>query len=70
VLENASVTLFLYVLEIVASVAVRRIPLAHVAQPAGEFGQTLAIRTLSQPVDGEVRWLGERGPSHDAQARL
>ncbi len=47
VLQNAAVSLAFDVLEIFPRLALRRISLAHVAQPAGEFRQALTVSALT-----------------------
>ena len=49
VLEHAAVPLLLDVLEVFARRALRRIVLAHVAQPAGEFREPLAVGAVADP---------------------
>ena len=59
VLEHASVSLLLDVLEVLAGHATGRILLAHVAQSAGELGELLSIGALAEPVHLEVIGLNE-----------
>ena len=54
VLEDGPVPLLLDVLQILTRGAIGRILLAHVAKPAGELGQALAIGALAQPVNLEM----------------
>src|SRR6266550_2336853 len=51
VLEHAAVSLLLDVLQIVARRPVRRVFLTHVTEPAGKFGESLAIGALAEPMD-------------------
>jgi len=54
VLQDASVSLLLDVLEIIPRRAARGILLAHVAETAGEFGELFTIGALAQPIDAEM----------------
>src|SRR5262245_27339369 len=69
-LENAPVSLLLDVLEVLASLALGGIVLAHVTQPAGEFGQSLAVGALADPGDREMLGSNERRPSQQADDGL
>ena len=65
-LENASVSLLLDILEVLARCAVGRVLLAHVAETAGKLREPLAIGALSEPADIQViglekDWAGEEG---------
>ena len=51
-------------------VAVRRIVLAHVAEPARELGQSLAVGALADPVHGQMLRRRERGTREDGDLRL
>jgi hypothetical protein len=58
-LEHASMSLLLDILEILARRPARGILLAHVTEPAGELSEALTIRAFTEPVDGEMRRLDE-----------
>jgi len=51
VLENASMSLLLDVLEVFAGFAIRRVLLTHVAETAGVLRESLSIGALSEPAD-------------------
>ena len=51
--------LLLDVLEIFARTALRRVALTHVAEPAREFRQALAIRRFAHPLHGHMSRLDE-----------
>jgi len=70
VLEDAPVPLLLDVLQIVARRAARRIVLAHVAEPARELRQSLAVGALADPVHVQVVRRGEHGAREDGDLRL
>ena len=70
VLEHAAVSLLLDVLQVLARRPARRILLAHVAEPAGELRQPLAVGALSQPVHGQVLGLRERRAREESDARF
>src|SRR6185437_10141769 len=70
VLENASVSLPLDVLDVLVSRSARRIALAHVAETSSEFGKPFAIGRLSDPIHGQVRRLGERWTREQRDGRL
>jgi hypothetical protein len=70
VLENTAVPLLLDVLEIFAGGTVRRILLAHVAQPPGKLREALAVATLPQPFHGEMFRLAEGRPGEDGDTWL
>ena len=53
-LENASMSLLLDVLEVLARRPVGRILLAHIAETACKLGQPLALGALSEPADVQV----------------
>jgi hypothetical protein len=59
VLEDRAVPLLLDVLEIVPSSTAGRILLTHVAEPPSEFGETLAIGAVTEPVNLEMIGLQE-----------
>src|SRR5262249_50160982 len=59
-LQHAAVSLLLDVLEVLAGLPLRRIVLAHVAQPAGELGELLAAGAVADPIDGKMSGRGER----------
>jgi hypothetical protein len=66
VLENASMSLLLDVLEVIARLAIRGVLLAHVAETARVFGEPLAIGALSEPTDRQMirlqkDWTREEG---------
>ena len=48
----------------------RRILLAHVAEPSGKFRQPLAIGALAEPLNGKMIGLGELRAGQDGDARL
>jgi hypothetical protein len=50
-LENAAVPLLLDVLEIIPRQAIRWVLVTHVAETAGEFGESLTIGAVSEPTD-------------------
>jgi hypothetical protein len=70
VLEDAPVSLFLDVLQIIPGCPARGIFLAHVAETAGELSQLLAVRTLAQPLDLEVIGLQKLGAREKSQDRF
>ena len=51
--------LLLDVLEVLARLALRRIVLAHVAEPAGELGEPLAVGAVADPVHRQMLRAGE-----------
>jgi hypothetical protein len=66
VLENASMSLLLDVLEVFAGFTVGRVLLAHVAETAGKLCEPLAIGALSEPTDSQMirlqkDWTREKG---------
>ena len=62
------ISLLLDVLEIVAGVALRRIFLAHVAEPTRELGETLTVGTLAEPGDRKMGRLGEDGSGQERES--
>ena len=48
----------------------RRVVLAHVAEPAGELGEALAVGGLALPLHRQVRRLEELGPGEEGDAGL
>src|SRR4051812_21366899 len=62
-LEDGAVLLAKNVPEIVRSAPARRIGLAHVAEPSGEFSQPLSVGRLTLPLDWKVLGLQELRPS-------
>ena len=65
-LENASMSLLLDVLQVIAGLAVGRVLLAHVAETAGVLRESLSIGALSEPADLQMirlqkDWAGEEG---------
>jgi len=69
-LENTPVTLLLDVLEILSRRTVRRILLAHIAEPPGKFRESLTIGAFAEPVDREMRRLVERWAREDCDSGL
>jgi hypothetical protein len=61
VLENASMSLLLDVLEVFAGFAVGRVLLAHVAETAGVLRESLPIGALSEPSDLQMIRLQKDG---------
>ena len=60
-LENASMSLLLDVLEVFAGFTIRRVLLAHVAETAGVLRESLSIGALSEPADLEMIRLQKDG---------
>ena len=60
-LQHRAVALLLDVLEVIGGGALGRVGLAHVAEPAGEFGEPLAVGRFARPLHAEVRRLDELG---------
>src|ERR1051325_2081189 len=58
VLEHGAMTLLLDIVEIIARRPLRRVVLAHVADPTREFGEALSISALADPVHRQM--LGRR----------
>jgi hypothetical protein len=61
VLENASMSLLLDVLEVFAGFAVGRVLLAHVAESAGVLRESLPIGALAEPADFQMIRLQKNG---------
>src|SRR6185437_10479790 len=59
VLQHAPVSLLLDVLQVLPRLPRRRVLLAHVAEPAGEFREPLTVGSLAHPVHGQVSGLAE-----------
>ena len=57
--QHTAVALLLDVLEIVARCATGRVPLAHVAESSGKFGQLFSVGRLTQPRYPQVLRLEE-----------
>jgi hypothetical protein len=70
VLENASVTLLLDVLEVLACRSARRIPLTHIAEATRELGQLLAVSAFAEPVDSQVVRFDEGRAREESEAWL
>ncbi len=70
VLENASVSLLLDILEVFPSRPARGILLTHVAEASRKLRESLAVSTLAEPVDWQMRRLGEGGSGENSDSRL
>jgi hypothetical protein len=68
VLQHAAVSLLLDVLEVFARSAAGRIFLAHIAQPAGKFGEPFTIAAVAEPVDRQMSGLAENRAREDCNA--
>ena len=69
-LENAPVSLLLYVLQIIPRRPAGRIFLAHVAEAASILRQPLAVSALAKPFDLEVIGLEEGRTGEKSYPRL
>jgi hypothetical protein len=54
VLEHASMSLLLDVLQVIAGLSIGRVLLAHVAETAGVLREPLPVGALSEPADFQV----------------
>src|SRR5438034_204053 len=69
VLQHRAVALLLDVLAVIGGRPVRRVVLAHVADPAGELGEALSGGGAALPLHPEVLRLEELGPGDQGDAR-
>src|SRR5258706_134417 len=69
VLQHRAVTLLLDVLEVFRRRPIHRIVLAHVAEPAGVLGETLAVACLPAPLHFEMLWFEELRTGEQRDAR-
>ena len=60
-LENASMSLLLDVLEVLACLSIGRVLLAHVAKTAGVLRESLPIGALAEPADLQMIRLQKDG---------
>jgi hypothetical protein len=64
VLEHRAMALLENVSEVLGGAPSGRVVLAHVAEPAGELGDPLAIGRVALPLDRQVGRLQELGPGY------
>jgi hypothetical protein len=70
VLENASMSLLLDVLDVLACLSIGRVLLAHVAKTPRVFGEPFAIGALAEPADLQMIRLQKDGTREEGYYRL